>query len=251
MLSHAPENTPGRTIAHCGLSRLSSLQQQIRDGLFTILHALDQPPRRRDFFRLGVRLEHLEDCLLDRHVADLHRLLGDRVASDVVASPRFVQVSGQFARRRVRGLAAMAERPVNETLFLYAVAEYSAFLDVVRAADLDGCRVDLARAYPEARRADCGGSNSRFSHSSGRIFIRYPNVFSLFRLLVVLLRSSWSDPFDKWWLIGAYIQWMPRRAMPCDAKAEELRAGVAEDLRHVAHTIDLGIRAPCTNDPSV
>jgi hypothetical protein len=82
----------------------------------------------------------------------------------------------------MRSLAAMAERPMDETRFLHAVAENSAFLDVVRLADLDRCRIDLARVHPRARRPECG----RRVELALQPFIKsnlycVPCVFSLFR----------------------------------------------------------------------
>jgi len=53
-------------------------------------------------------------------------------------------------------------------------AENGTFLDVVRAADLHGRRIDLPSVDPEARlRIAGGGPNSRFRHSSSRIFIEF------------------------------------------------------------------------------
>ena len=92
--------------------------------------------------------------------------------------------------RRIRGLAAMAERPMNQMLFLHGIAEHSAFLDVIHAADLDGFRKDFSRVRPDAGRADRWRRvELAFQPFIKSDLLRYPSVFSLFRLLVVLLRS--------------------------------------------------------------
>src|SRR5258708_26797487 len=52
--------------------------------------------------------------------------------------------SGQLARRRILGLAAMAKCSMDKSGTFHPVSEDCVLLDIIRPADLDRRRVDLA-----------------------------------------------------------------------------------------------------------